>query len=185
MEQTPSHPIIAAVKSHPGLVVLHGFNDNTPGQFWLLDMTGPELEAWWAERESFWWAVTEEIQEFYRICGDEPEPLRAPMVLPGRFLSDDSEEHLEFWCSLSASHRHYYCQICCENDSFLKTPDGRLILHQNHMDRNHDRADCLPRWPTPSRVLPRVRHPHYSIPAARSGRPQNRGNYRSNMPPNQ
>jgi hypothetical protein len=36
------------------------------------------------------------------------------------------------WISFYESKRHYYCQICCDGDSFLLTPDGRRLYHKGY-----------------------------------------------------
>lgn len=123
------------VKSHPGLVVLRGFDDCTPEEFWLLDMTGPEFERWWAGQAEFWHPVTEDLLELFGECSLRARP---PMNLPGKFLPgqwdhygpDDALSAL--WISLHESRRDYYCHLCCDPFSFLRAPDGRRIYHQGY-----------------------------------------------------
>jgi hypothetical protein len=117
--------IVAAVKSHPGLLVLRESYDGNEELFWLLDMTAPEFECWWRERE-----------EFGRLAA-EGDPILPQMVLPCRFLScwpgDGKWEPnvaVELWYSFLYSNGYHLCQICCDADSFLITPDGRSICHR-------------------------------------------------------
>jgi hypothetical protein len=123
---------------------LGGFVDDTQ-YFWLLNMTGPELEKWWQEREEFWWPVTPETLEMDALLAPifgEPEAppraLRPPMQLPGKFLPGVADRYGEhdplssLWTSLYESGRYYYCHLCCDGDSFLKSPDGCHIYHKGY-----------------------------------------------------
>lgn len=135
--------IVAAVKAHPGLVVLHEDEDSNFA-FWLLDMTAPEFERWWLEREEFWWAVTKESQQkvwrtVAEVFGKAVPALRPAMVLPGKFIPCGlgsrypvSNEAIELWYSFYESFRHHTCHICCDSDSAMRTPDGRYIYHRGY-----------------------------------------------------
>ena len=153
MSQNEAESIAAEIRSHPGLVVLRGFDDCTPEQFWLLDMTGPEFERWWAERDEFWWPVTKERQaeyeEFARILGEEPNPppLRDSMVLPGKFLPSridrDKDDELlsSLWWYFCEVKRFHFCHLCCDLDSFLVAPDGRRIYHKGYTGQRYEKRE--------------------------------------------
>jgi len=144
--------VVAAVKSHLGLVVLDCTDDPNTETFWLLDMTAPQFERWWQEREEFWWPVTEEDQMFSRKMADNPglakvfgteiPALRPAMVLPGTFLrcwpagaDQETTESFNLWMLLYESKRHHYCRLCCDEDSFLTPPDGRRIFHKGYQGK--------------------------------------------------
>jgi hypothetical protein len=140
MNPTEPEIIIAKIKSHKGQIVLRGFSDNSPEQFWLVNFNGTELELWWQNRDQFWWEITPESREdpLAAVFGCAPPPLCSPMQLPGEFLPSQFEHHGEddplssYWQSLYETKRGYYCQICCDGDPFLRTPDGRRILHKGY-----------------------------------------------------
>ena len=145
MKSADIDKIIGIVKSHRGIVVLRSFPDYDAERFWLLDMTGPELERWWEAQEEFWLASGPKAQQaeiiLARIFGepDDPPPLRPPMRLPGRFLpgwsSGEDTRLSKLWCALHNSGEHYYCEICCNIDSFLAKPYGGYVLHKKHPER--------------------------------------------------
>ena len=139
MSQPHPDPIITAVQSHRGTVVLRCFDDNSPAVFWLLDMTGPELERWWLARDSFWFSYPryseEDDRKLAAIFGEEPPPSPRPpplppMVLPGTFLDGKSQEIWDFWHALNESGLFYCCHIWSDEESWLLTPDGRRIYHK-------------------------------------------------------
>lgn len=138
MPPVPSSAVIESVKAHRGLVVLRGFDDSGGCQFWLVDMSAAELESWWTNRDSFWHATTPEEAILAKAFGEEPPAPRPPMVLPGQFLNANTNEELEFWRGLSSGKAHYYCQICCDDDSLLVTPHKRRLYHRGYTDSRHD-----------------------------------------------
>ena len=102
-------------------------------QFWLLDMAPREFETWWEQQESF-----EEFRgtpgelAFYEACGTPPPPIRKRSPLPGKRLNIETDEDMDLWMSLSETHSHYFCQLCCDCDSYLKAPEGRMIHHKGY-----------------------------------------------------
>ena len=148
--QPQLNPIITAVESHRGTVVLSSSDDFSFVHFWLSDMTGPELEQWWTERDHFWSRYispprgTEEEEREREACertlaaifGEElppsPWPIPGPpMVLPGTFLDGESQDLWDFWSVLDESHLHYRkSDGWSDHDSWLLTPDSRRIYHK-------------------------------------------------------
>ena len=144
MSQNEAESIAAEIRSHPGLVVLRGFDDCTPEEFWLLDMTGPEFERWWAEQEEFWYAVTPESAKLF---GLEASCVRPAMNLTGRFLPSqldrESDDELlpSLWCYFREIKRCHFCHLCCDLDSFLDAPDGRRIYHKGYTGQRYKRHE--------------------------------------------
>jgi hypothetical protein len=125
--------ITEEIKSHKGIIVLRFFQDYSPEQFWLLDMTAKEIETWWAAQTEFWWPVTPESQALCVLFGEKPEPLRAAMELPGKFLNTENDPEAErIWTQMDESKKFHRCQLCCDSDSFLIAPGERYLFHQGY-----------------------------------------------------
>jgi len=81
-----------------------------------------------------------EDPELAKVFGTGIPALRPAMALPGRFLpcwpagsrGQESIEASQLWMSFYESKHHHYCRLCCDADSFLKTPDGRRIYHKGY-----------------------------------------------------
>lgn len=130
-ESIQAHRLVGQVKNHPGLVVLRESVDSTSQQFWLLDMTPDEFENWWRSQESFYLPTHEIDFILAREFGEPPPAHRPPMRLPGVFIdADNYHETAILWTTLHDSHQHYFCNLCCNDDSVLCSPDGRIILHK-------------------------------------------------------
>ncbi len=121
------------VLNHCGMVVLRDIDWGYACQFWLLDMKPKEFEAWWEQQESFeeFHGTPGELA-FYEAIGTKPPPVRMRPSLPGKRLGVDSEEDMELWMGMSETNKHYFCMLCCDSDSYLKTPDGRMIHHKGY-----------------------------------------------------
>lgn len=102
------------LSAHQGAVVLKGFEDS---DFWLVPFDANELEAWWTSQETFGLLI------------DQPQP---PNKLhpPGRILAAKTGDDFDLWNEMQRSRRFYYCELCCDYDSFLQRPDGTRLYHK-------------------------------------------------------
>jgi hypothetical protein len=66
---------------------------------------------------------------YYKAFGEEPPPHKT-LTLPGKFLDVTTEEDGDLWSTMWETRQHYFCELCCDEDSYLKTPDGRFIYHR-------------------------------------------------------
>lgn len=121
------------VLNHKGMVVLRDIDWGREFQFWLLDMQPKEFEEWWGQQESFdTFLGTPTDLLIYEVLGETPPPIRKPGPLPGRRLSIQTDEDMDLWMRMSETKAHYFCQLCCDCDSYLKAPDGRTIHHKGY-----------------------------------------------------
>src|SRR5262245_51072627 len=123
------------VKQHTGLIVLHEFFYGSPPYFWLLDMTADQFEQWWTSQETFGRGNPPELQAAFP---DEPAEDYIPQPpLPGSLLRTESQAEVDAWSEMAEAKPHYYSNICCDDDSFLKTPDGRTLYHKGDRSRQN------------------------------------------------
>jgi hypothetical protein len=117
------------IATHPGEIVLRYVDSGRECQFWLFPGGADSLEEWWRSQESFDSNPNGEFDELYRLLGKEPPPRRT-LVLPGIFIDADYPEGTDLWESMSQKRKHYFCELCCDTDSYLRRPDGTRIHHR-------------------------------------------------------
>ena len=91
-------------------------------------MTPGELEAWWRSQETFDSNPDGIWDPLFLAFGETPPPHRYRMDLPGQYLAAESDEEVDLWMSMVCDGLHYLCGICCDTDSYLKRPDGGMLL---------------------------------------------------------
>jgi hypothetical protein len=81
---------------------------------WQPGMSPVELEEWWKNLESAW-------SYFFN-----------PANLPGLMLLVDTEEQIEQYKHMEGEGIHYSGHIHMDDDSFIKSPEGRTIRHKGY-----------------------------------------------------
>jgi len=120
----------AVISYRNGIVVLRDLNSEYAG-FWLVPMSGPELEVWWSTQETFDSNPDGALDELYRVFGETPPP-HSKIVLPGELLIAETQDEHGLWSRLWHDGEHYRCLICCDHDSYLKRPDGSVLYHKGY-----------------------------------------------------
>lgn len=116
-----------------GIVVLCENETDMDQYFWLVPMTGWELEEWWKNQLNFERDTKGDIRHLYQVLGGMlPEERKDGF--PGNFLTTDEFEELALWEELAGDGCHYRCQLRCNSDSYLKRPDGEIIRHAGFVE---------------------------------------------------
>ena len=115
-----------------GVVVLCDNEADADQYFWLVPMTGWELEAWWETQQNFEQDPNGDVRRLYQVLGEIP-PEEHKLGFPGEFLPAEEFDELKLWDDLAEDGCHYRCQLCCNTDSYLKRPDGGLIRHAGYV----------------------------------------------------
>ncbi len=87
--------------------------------FWFPQMTPTELIKWWGDLES--------VGEYFFT----PEPL------PGDVIKV-TEETRKLYRNLHKAGKYFQAHIHMDCDSYLQTPEGKLIYHAGCTDLNQD-----------------------------------------------
>jgi hypothetical protein len=124
----PVSTLQQALSAHVGEIVLRETLDYD-WQFWLAPFSATELERWWISQTSFMFNPEGIWDEVYRMFDEVPPPHRS-FDIPGTFIDADYPDGTDLWSELSASKKHYRCEICCDSDSYLQRPDGTKLYHR-------------------------------------------------------
>lgn len=125
------------IAAHQGMVVLRDINSET-SQFWLVPMSGGQFEQWWLAQKTLDLPESEltpeaiEIEQELRVIFGEQDyepPKYRTEPFPGIFLSAEAEDEIALWLEMCSQKAHYFCNLCCNADSYLRTPDGRTLWH--------------------------------------------------------
>ena len=116
-----------------GVVVVCGNETDMDQYFWLVPMTGWELEAWWRKHQNFERDPHGDIRRLYQVLGGLP-PEERKEGFPGDFLSVDEFDEVDLWDELAGDGCHYRCQLGCNTDSYLRRPDGEIIRHAGFIE---------------------------------------------------
>ena len=103
-----------------------------PRQFWLTPFTSQELEEWWTSQESFNSDPSEDLILLCELLGETPPPHRDPLVIPGTFLTAETEEQTQLWVEMDETNAFYFCRLCGDEKSILKRPDGTRLFHKGY-----------------------------------------------------
>lgn len=125
---------IEKILAFKGLVILREFDYGAEIDFWLVTISGEELEKWWLSRETFNDNPPEkqESAKFFAEFFNEPwEPKRIwRFEWPGEIISAITDEEKSLWLTLSETGNHYFCHYYGDSDSFLISPSGKRIHHK-------------------------------------------------------
>ena len=114
-----------------GIIVLRDLDYSRDSGFWLVPMTGKELETWWLSQETFESNPEgSDVDMLYKWFLNKTPPPYSKIDIPGELLVAESEEDNDLWVRMAANHNHYFCNICCNDDSYLKRPDGKILHHK-------------------------------------------------------
>lgn len=94
-----------------------------------MPFTASELEAWWRAQTSFEFEGEDELL-LAEIFGEPPRTHFRTEPIPGEKLWATSRTSWKLWEELSDSGRLCKARLCFDSDSYLKMPDGRVVLHQ-------------------------------------------------------
>ena len=108
-----------------GLVVLRDLE--TECGFWFVPMPPEDLEALWLAQESFDQNPDGSLDLFYTTINQVPPP-HTTLILPGHLVIAESQEDVDLWRLMAKEKKYYMCFICCDADSYLKRPDGTILL---------------------------------------------------------
>jgi len=120
----------------PNWIIVLRTSCDCDGLFWLLPMTGPELEEWWVNQETFRFGDPESDAMLARIFNEPPPPPGRTEPIPGESIEalaiDDQWDNVELWNAMWGSNKFYTCLLCCNSRSYLRTPDRRYIYHKGY-----------------------------------------------------
>jgi hypothetical protein len=121
------------IETHSGEIVLRYVDSGRECQFWFFPGDAAALEEWWKSQETFNPIPTEDVIELYKAFGEAPPTGGRTEPIPGEFVDADSPEKLDLWTSLSDRKTHYFCELCCDTDSYLRRPDDKThIYHRGY-----------------------------------------------------
>jgi hypothetical protein len=60
------------------------------------------------------------------------------LQIPGAFIEAKGDKEIALWESMWESNRFYSCLLCCDEQSYLRTPDGRFIFHKGRKENLSD-----------------------------------------------
>lgn len=112
-----------------GIVVLRDIDSGYKSGFWLIPMTGEEFEAWWLSQETFVSDPDGTLAILCKIFNEELPPLRKN-GLPGELLVAETDTDDDLWSRMWGEHRYYTCALCCDQDAYLRRPDGTILHHK-------------------------------------------------------
>ena len=105
-----------------------GITIDTERFFWLTPFSKQELEQWWIAQVSFL-QMSDDLKILYQACSEPVQTKFRTEEIPGIYIFADDDILWDLFNLMSDSGRHYKFTLCCDTDSFLKAPDGRVILH--------------------------------------------------------
>lgn len=122
--------VIKKVLAYKGLVVLREFDHGAQTDFWLVPMSGEELEKWWLSQETFEEPL--EIEQFFYDFFNEAQRQKntGNIEWPGEIINVTTDEEGELWFTLYETGNHYFCHYYGDSDSYLDSPSGKRIHHK-------------------------------------------------------
>lgn len=126
--------IFEKIGSFQGTVVLWEYDHGASCSFWLVPMTGSELEKWWAEQETFNDNPPESVEHLKLLAEifEEPYQPRETWTFewPGELIPAEDEKDRALWLALLNTKKHYFCHFYSDEDSYLTRPDGNRLFHK-------------------------------------------------------
>lgn len=128
--------LVRTIETHSGEIVLRDVDSGRECQFWFFPGDADSLEEWWISQESFDSNPDGVLDELYMAFENVPPPHRT-LPVPGTLIDADSPESLKLWISMSDTKKHYFCELCCNTDSYLRRPDRTRIHHRGDRSLIH------------------------------------------------
>ena len=124
------------LKEHHGTTVLREWDHGSSSDFWLVPMTGSQLEEWWSAQQTFDDnpPSKNEMLDVLAKVFNEPRPKERIWTFkwPGRRLMAKTNPARQLWMNLYESKKYYSCHVCCDEESYLETPEGHRLYHKGH-----------------------------------------------------
>lgn len=111
-----------------GIVVLRDIDYSSECGFWLVPMRGSEFEQWWRSQPTFSSNPDGALDGLYAVFNETPPP-HSKLNLPGELLVAETQDEVDLWVKMAEAKDHYFCNLCCDEDSYLRQPDGKIIRH--------------------------------------------------------
>ncbi|NCB40933.1 MAG: hypothetical protein EOM80_19430 [Erysipelotrichia bacterium] len=125
---------IEKILEFKGMVILREFDHGASADFWLVPMSGEELEKWWSSQETFndnppqQQETAQFLAEFFN---ETLEPKKAwCLEWPGEIIPAETDEERQLWLTLYETENHYFCHYYGDSDSYLISPSGKRIHHK-------------------------------------------------------
>ena len=105
---------------------------------WLVPLTPEQFEDWWRAQPTFeCWPENYAEEEILlaNIFNEEPNLNKntTPIEYPGPMLMAETDDDAKYVYDLGCDHEHYHCMLRFDLNSYLLTPDEKLIYHAGYI----------------------------------------------------